>query len=83
MQRAFASLSNHRLRLSRSLQSAMAGTKDRSALIPFSSRLRDGRALAQDVWSIFKSVQLQSSQDLLAYAQDTLVWLIFRPIASI
>lgn len=30
--------------------------KDRSNLIPFSSRLRDGRALAQDVWSIFKYV---------------------------
>ena len=30
--------------------------KDRSNLVPFSSRLRDGRALAQDVWSIFKYV---------------------------
>jgi kynurenine aminotransferase len=28
--------------------------QDRSNLIPFSSRLREGRALAQDVWSIFK-----------------------------
>lgn len=27
---------------------------DRSNLIPFSSRLRGGRALAQDVWSIYK-----------------------------
>ena len=31
--------------------------KDRSNLIPFSSRLREGRALAQDVWSIFKCVR--------------------------
>jgi kynurenine aminotransferase len=28
--------------------------EDRSQLIPFSSRLKEGRALAQDVWSIFK-----------------------------
>lgn len=28
--------------------------KDRLNLFPFASRLRDGRALAQDVWSIFK-----------------------------
>jgi kynurenine aminotransferase len=27
---------------------------DRSNLISFSSRLRGGRALAQDVWSIYK-----------------------------
>lgn len=27
---------------------------DRSNLIPFSSRLHGGRALAQDVWSIYK-----------------------------
>ena len=26
----------------------------KKALIPFSSRLLDGRALAQDVWSIYK-----------------------------
>ncbi|KAI0033768.1 PLP-dependent transferase [Vararia minispora EC-137] len=32
--------------------------KDRSALIPFSSRLKDGRALAQDVWSIFNALNL-------------------------
>jgi len=31
-------------------------TQDRSNLIPFSSRLREGRALAQDVWSIYKCV---------------------------
>ncbi len=31
--------------------------KDRSNLIPFSSRLKEGRALAQDVWSIFKYVE--------------------------
>ena len=29
---------------------------DRSNLIPFSSRLRDGRALALDVWTIFRFV---------------------------
>ncbi|PIL37269.1 hypothetical protein GSI_00962 [Ganoderma sinense ZZ0214-1] len=34
--------------------------KDRSNLIPFSSRLREGRALAQDVWSIFNAANLPS-----------------------
>ncbi|KDQ64893.1 hypothetical protein JAAARDRAFT_28546 [Jaapia argillacea MUCL 33604] len=34
--------------------------KDRSNLIPFSSRLKDGRALAQDVWSIFNAANLPS-----------------------
>lgn len=30
-------------------------TKDRSQLVPFNvSRLEEGRAIAQDVWSIFK-----------------------------
>ncbi|KAF8138605.1 pyridoxal phosphate-dependent transferase [Boletus edulis] len=33
---------------------------DRSNLIPFSSRLFDGRALAQDVWSIFNAANLPS-----------------------
>jgi len=33
-------------------------TTDRSNLIPFSSRLREGRALAQDVWSIFNVANL-------------------------
>jgi kynurenine aminotransferase len=32
--------------------------KDRTALIPFSSRLREGRALAEDVWSIFNAANL-------------------------
>ena len=32
--------------------------QDRSNLIPFSSRLKEGRALAQDVWSIFKCVYI-------------------------
>ncbi|KXN86402.1 hypothetical protein AN958_10264 [Leucoagaricus sp. SymC.cos] len=31
---------------------------DRSNLIPFSSRLKEGRALAQDVWSIFNAANL-------------------------
>ncbi|KAH8830774.1 1-aminocyclopropane-1-carboxylate synthase 1 [Flagelloscypha sp. PMI_526] len=35
-------------------------SKDRSALIPFSARLKDGRALAQDVWSIFNVANLPS-----------------------
>ncbi|KAJ3488732.1 hypothetical protein NLI96_g2632 [Meripilus lineatus] len=34
--------------------------KDRSNLIPFSSRLKEGRALAQDVWSIFNAANLPS-----------------------
>ena len=33
---------------------------DRSNLIPFSSRLLEGRALAQDVWSIFKCVHFKA-----------------------
>ncbi|KAA1466232.1 PLP-dependent transferase [Dentipellis sp. KUC8613] len=33
---------------------------DRSALIPFSLRLKEGRALAQDVWSIFNAANLPS-----------------------
>ncbi|KAF9534179.1 pyridoxal phosphate-dependent transferase [Crepidotus variabilis] len=32
--------------------------QDRSNLIPFSSRLKEGRALIQDVWSIFAAVNL-------------------------
>ncbi|KAF5387992.1 hypothetical protein D9615_000310 [Tricholomella constricta] len=35
-----------------------ASTQDRSNLIPFSSRLKEGRALAQDVWSIFNVANL-------------------------
>ncbi|KAL1709204.1 pyridoxal phosphate-dependent transferase [Schizophyllum commune] len=31
---------------------------DRSQLIPFSSRLKEGRALAEDVWSIFNAANL-------------------------
>ncbi|KAG6903372.1 hypothetical protein C0995_013125 [Termitomyces sp. Mi166 len=33
-------------------------SQDRSNLIPFSSRLKEGRALAQDVWSIFNAANL-------------------------
>ncbi|KAJ7667902.1 1-aminocyclopropane-1-carboxylate synthase 1 [Mycena polygramma] len=32
--------------------------QDRSNLVPFSSRLKEGRALAEDVWSIFNVVNL-------------------------
>ncbi|KAK7470780.1 arylformamidase [Stygiomarasmius scandens] len=32
--------------------------KDRSNLVPFSSRLEEGRALAQDVWSIYNAANL-------------------------
>ncbi|KAG6840438.1 hypothetical protein C0991_006703 [Blastosporella zonata] len=35
------------------LSTGAPAANDRSNLIPFSSRLREGRALAQDVWSIF------------------------------
>ncbi|PPQ99041.1 hypothetical protein CVT24_003601 [Panaeolus cyanescens] len=35
-----------------------SSTQDRSRLIPFSSRLKEGRALALDVWSIFSAVNL-------------------------
>jgi hypothetical protein len=34
------------------------GTHRKPVSIPFSSRLVEGRALAQDVWSIFKYVPL-------------------------
>lgn len=34
------------------------GIDRKPVIIPFSSRLRDGRALAQDVWSIFKYVPI-------------------------
>lgn len=36
------------------VQSKVNGDRDRSNLISFSSRLHGGRALVQDVWSIFK-----------------------------
>ncbi|KAF4602206.1 hypothetical protein EYR40_005410 [Pleurotus pulmonarius] len=40
------------------MATAIAEKKDRSNLIPFSSRLKEGRALAQDVWSIFNALNL-------------------------
>ncbi|KAI0049651.1 PLP-dependent transferase [Auriscalpium vulgare] len=40
------------------MAAANGAHKDRTALIPFSSRLREGRALAQDVWSIFNAANL-------------------------
>jgi len=33
-------------------------TRHKPVVIPFSSRLHEGRALAQDVWSIFKYVSI-------------------------
>jgi hypothetical protein len=33
---------------------ATNGAAQHKALIPFSSRLKEGRALAEDVWSIYK-----------------------------
>ncbi|KAF9451640.1 PLP-dependent transferase [Macrolepiota fuliginosa MF-IS2] len=41
-----------------SLSNGTSKPLDRSNLIPFSSRLREGRALAQDVWSIFNVANL-------------------------
>ncbi|KAJ7699955.1 1-aminocyclopropane-1-carboxylate synthase 1 [Mycena rosella] len=38
--------------------SAANGVKDRSNLVPFSSRLKEGRALAEDVWSIYNVANL-------------------------
>lgn len=38
--------------------SSLSTKVDRSNLIPFSSRLKEGRALALDVWSIFSAVNL-------------------------
>lgn len=58
------------------------GSLNKKALIPFSSRLLDGRALAQDVWSIYKYVAYCSSPiDILICALA--VQRIFQPIASI
>ncbi|KIY63579.1 PLP-dependent transferase [Cylindrobasidium torrendii FP15055 ss-10] len=37
---------------------AAVNTTGNKALIPFSSRLREGRALAEDVWSIFNAANL-------------------------
>lgn len=42
--------------ISSATMTVTAPNGDRSNLIPFSSRLSDGRALALDVWSIFKCV---------------------------
>ncbi|KII94679.1 hypothetical protein PLICRDRAFT_96798 [Plicaturopsis crispa FD-325 SS-3] len=39
-------------------QRGASATTDRSNLISFSSRLTDGRALAQDVWSIYNAANL-------------------------
>ena len=50
--------------------------------IPIASRLIEGRALAQDVWSIYKYVAYCSSPiDILIYALA--VQRIFQPIVSI
>lgn len=38
--------------------STMSSTQDRSNLVKFSSRLKEGRALALDVWSIFSAANL-------------------------
>ncbi|KAG6832921.1 hypothetical protein H0H92_004805 [Tricholoma furcatifolium] len=40
------------------LSNKPSSAQDRSNLIAFSSRLREGRALAQDVWSIFNAANL-------------------------
>ncbi|KAG6911721.1 hypothetical protein DXG01_007971 [Tephrocybe rancida] len=40
------------------LSTKTSATQDRSNLVPFSSRLREGRALAQDVWSIYNVANL-------------------------
>lgn len=42
----------------RNANESQNGTHRKPVLIPFSSRLVEGRALAQDVWSIFKYVPL-------------------------
>jgi hypothetical protein len=55
------------------------GTKDRSNLIQFSSRLKEGRALALDVWSIYKSVFDFSDS---TRSNINLVLPIFQRIAS-
>ncbi|KAJ3573354.1 hypothetical protein NP233_g2489 [Leucocoprinus birnbaumii] len=43
-----------------SLANGATKSLDRSNLVPFSSRLKEGRALAQDVWSIFNAANLPS-----------------------
>lgn len=54
IQHRLSSLAHHRFMTSTSGTLVQGGTADRSNLISFSSRLRGGRALAQDVWSIYK-----------------------------
>lgn len=45
---------NHHLRRAMSASNGVPKPQDRSNLVPFSSRLKEGRALAEDVWSIYK-----------------------------
>ncbi|TFK43399.1 pyridoxal phosphate-dependent transferase [Crucibulum laeve] len=54
--RPFPSLSN----MSSTPNTGPPASQDRSNLISFSSRLKEGRALVQDVWSIFNAANLPS-----------------------
>ena len=69
------------------IEGAIQPTGHRKNLVPFSSRLKGGRALGQDVWSIYKcgiqstsallylinksSVQRISLTTVLIWAKDT------------
>ncbi|KAJ7368154.1 PLP-dependent transferase [Mycena albidolilacea] len=56
--RVFASNHHLRRRTVMSLTNGVSKAQDRSNLVPFSSRLREGRALAEDVWSIYNVANL-------------------------
>lgn len=56
--------------------------QDRSNLITFSPRLKEGRALAQDVWSIYKCVHCTKSGQR-RYFMGNLALLIFLQTALI
>jgi hypothetical protein len=49
----YSQMSQVHIGVSKGLQQ---GSERKPVVIPFSSRLREGRALAQDVWTIFKYV---------------------------
>ena len=67
---------------SRFTSNAAPAQVDRSNLIPFSSRLKEGKALAQDVWSIFACVDLSYFHLAWHRYENTLVLPIYQPIAS-
>ena len=62
------------------------GSLNKKALIPFSSRLLDGRALAQDVWSIYKyetlSKYIANASSNLCYMRDTVLLTCLQTVST-